>query len=58
MKPVEQIKLPIKNEMELFEEKFKESMLTKVPLLNRITYYIVRRKGKQMRPMFVFLVRC
>jgi octaprenyl-diphosphate synthase len=31
-------------------------MLTKVPLLNRITYYIVRRKGKQMRPMFVFLV--
>jgi octaprenyl-diphosphate synthase len=56
MKPVEQIKLPIKNEMELFEEKFKESMLTKIPLLNRITYYIVRRKGKQMRPMFVFLV--
>ncbi|MDG1040014.1 MAG: polyprenyl synthetase family protein [Polaribacter sp.] len=56
MKPVEQIKLPIKNEMELFEEKFKESMLTKVPLLNRITYYIVRRKGKQMRPMFIFLV--
>ena len=56
MKPVEQIKLPIKHEMELFEEKFKESMLTKVPLLNRITYYFVRRKGKQMRPMFVFLV--
>lgn len=56
MKPVEQIKLPIQNEMELFEEKFKGSMLTKVPLLNRITYYIVRRKGKQMRPMFVFLV--
>ena len=56
MKPVEQIKLPIQNEMELFEEKFKASMLTKVPLLNRITYYIVRRKGKQMRPMFVFLV--
>lgn len=56
MKPVEQIKFPIKNEMELFEEKFKASMLTKVPLINRITYYIVRRKGKQMRPMFVFLV--
>ncbi|MDX6746504.1 polyprenyl synthetase family protein [Polaribacter sp. PL03] len=56
MKPVELIKLPIKNEMELFEEKFKESMLSKVPLLNRITYYIIRRKGKQMRPMFVFLV--
>ncbi len=56
MKPVEEIKYPIKKEMDLFEQKFKDSMLSKVPLLNRITYYIVRRKGKQMRPMFVFLV--
>ena len=56
MNLVEQIKQPIIKEMELFEEKFKDSMLSKVPLLNRITYYIVRRKGKQMRPMFVFLV--
>ena len=56
MKIVEQIKLPIKEEMELFEEKFKESMVSNVPLLNRITHYIIRRKGKQMRPMFVFLV--
>jgi octaprenyl-diphosphate synthase len=56
MKAIEQIKYPINSEMELFEEKFKEAMLTKVPLLNRITYYIVKRKGKQMRPMFVFLV--
>ncbi|CAM1362766.1 Polyprenyl synthetase [Tenacibaculum litopenaei] len=56
MKPVEQIKLPIAKEMELFESKFKDAMLSKVPLLNRITFYIVRRKGKQMRPMFVFLV--
>ena len=56
MKAVEQIKLPILKEMELFETKFKDAMLSKVPLLNRITYYIVRRKGKQMRPMFVFLV--
>jgi len=56
MKPVEKIKLPIAKEMELFEFKFKDAMLSKVPLLNRITYYIVRRKGKQMRPMFVFLV--
>ncbi len=55
MKPVEQIKIPIAKEMELFETKFKDAMLSKVPLLNRITYYIVRRKGKQMRPMFVFL---
>lgn len=50
-----QIKQPILNEMELFEKKFHESMISKVALLNRITYYIVNRKGKQMRPMFVFL---
>ena len=56
MKPVEQIKQPILQEMELFESKFREAMITKVPLLNRITHYIVRRKGKQMRPMFVFLI--
>ena len=56
MKLVAQIKKPILKEMELFESKFLESMTTKVPLLNRITHYIVRRKGKQMRPMFVFLV--
>lgn len=41
--------------MDLFEKKFHESMSSKVALLNRITYYIVNRKGKQMRPMFVFL---
>jgi len=41
--------------MELFEQKFYESMSSRVALLNRITYYIVNRKGKQMRPMFVFL---
>jgi octaprenyl-diphosphate synthase len=50
-----QIKQPILTEMELFEKKFYESMSSKVALLNRITYYIVNRKGKQMRPMFVFL---
>ena len=55
MKPVEKIKAPIRNEMELFEKKFKDSMQTNVPLLNRIMDYIIRRKGKQMRPMFVFL---
>ena len=56
MKVVEQIKKPIYNEMNLFEEKFTESMSSKVALLNRITHFIVNRKGKQMRPMFVFLV--
>ena len=42
--------------MELFEKKFQLSMSSKVALLNRITYFIVNRKGKQMRPMFVFLI--
>jgi octaprenyl-diphosphate synthase len=49
------IREPIEQEMEHFERKFHESMASKVPLLNRITYYIVNRKGKQMRPMFVLL---
>ncbi len=55
MKPVEKIKAPIRKEMDLFESKFRKSMQTKVPLLNRVMDYIIRRKGKQMRPMFVFL---
>ncbi len=55
MKIVAQIKEPIEKEMELFEKKFYQSMSSQVALLNRITYYIVNRKGKQMRPMFVFL---
>ena len=56
MKIVSQIKLPIDYEMELFEKKFLLSMSSKVSLLNRITHYVVNRKGKQMRPMFVFLI--
>ena len=55
MKIVEQIKEPINAEMKLFEEKFRNSMNSQVALLNRITHYLVNRKGKQMRPMFVFL---
>src|SRR5436190_6768377 len=41
--------------MDEFEKKFRSSMKSSVPLLDRITHYIVKRKGKQMRPMFVFL---
>ncbi|MFO0355809.1 MAG: polyprenyl synthetase family protein [Sphingobacteriaceae bacterium] len=41
--------------MEIFEDKFKDSMKSSVPLLDKITNYIVKRKGKQIRPMFVFL---
>ena len=42
-------------EMDLFEQKFKDSLKSKVSLLDRIMHYIIKRKGKQMRPMFVFL---
>jgi len=56
MKIVEQLKQPISFEMDLFEQKFQLSMSSKVALLNRITHYLVNSKGKQMRPMFVFLV--
>ncbi len=55
MKIVEKIKAPIVEEMEIFEKKFRQSMKTQVVLLNRITAFIVSRKGKQMRPMFIFL---
>ncbi|MGO2294424.1 MAG: polyprenyl synthetase family protein [Psychroflexus halocasei] len=56
MKIVYQIKEPIAHEMELFEKKFSLFMSSRVALLNKITHFIVNRKGKQMRPMFVFLV--
>lgn len=52
---VEEIKSPIREEMKLFEEKFYQSMRSKVPLLDKITQFILTTKGKQMRPMFVFL---
>ncbi|MBL7892604.1 MAG: polyprenyl synthetase family protein [Bacteroidia bacterium] len=41
--------------MDEFEDKFRDSMRSSVPLLDKITNYIVKRKGKQIRPMFVFL---
>lgn len=41
--------------MDSFEDKFRQSMKSSVPLLDKITHYIVKRKGKQIRPMFVFL---
>lgn len=52
---VKQILEPINEEMSDFEGRFRESMKSKVPMLNKITHYIIRRKGKQMRPMFIFL---
>ncbi len=52
---LEDIKVPIAKEMQEFEPKFRASMKTRVLLLDKIMSYIVKRKGKQMRPMFVFL---
>lgn len=49
------IKAPISKELKEFEKHFKDSMKSNVALIDKITYYIVQRKGKQMRPMFVFL---
>ncbi len=55
MSAIEEIKSPIAIHMEQFETKFRDSMRSQVPLLDKITNYIVKRKGKQIRPMFVFL---
>lgn len=54
MPGINEIKQPIAKEIDAFEIKFKDSMKSDAPLLNRITHYIVKSKGKQMRPMFVF----
>ena len=55
MSNINEIKKPVSNEMSVFEDKFKSSLKTRVPLLDKIMHYIIKRKGKQMRPMFVFL---
>lgn len=52
---LDNIKAPVAREMEEFEQKFRASMKTRVLLLDKIMSYIVKRKGKQMRPLFVFL---
>ncbi|QNR22813.1 polyprenyl synthetase family protein [Croceimicrobium hydrocarbonivorans] len=55
MSSLKKIQAPIQEEMKAFEPKFRDYMASKVALLDRITYYIVKRKGKQLRPMLVFL---
>jgi octaprenyl-diphosphate synthase len=52
---LDDIKQPVEKELDIFEKKFREAMRSNAPLLDRITHYIVLRKGKQMRPMFVLL---
>ena len=55
MSSLKELQKPIKEELREFEQHFGASMNSSVPLLNRITHYIVKRKGKQVRPMLVFL---
>ena len=52
---LDRIKHPIAGDLKRFEPYFKKHMGTRVPLLNVITNYVFRRKGKQLRPMIVFL---
>jgi octaprenyl-diphosphate synthase len=55
MSQIDQIKAPIQKELDEFERYFRSTLNSTVPLLNLITNYVLRRKGKQLRPMFVFL---
>lgn len=55
MYSIQAIQAPIQEELAIFENKFRAAMQAKVALLDKIMYYIVQRKGKQVRPMFVFL---
>ena len=55
MSSIEKIVAPVKSEMRSFETYFKSALESKVPLLDKVTQYVVKRKGKQMRPLFVFL---
>lgn len=55
MMKVDQIIAPVSAEMDEFEIRFRDSMKSNVALLDKISHYIVKRKGKQMRPLFIFL---
>lgn len=54
-KQLQDIKAPIASELEAFEKHFRDSVRSRVALLDKIMHYIVHRKGKQMRPIFVLL---
>lgn len=55
MAQVDQIKAPIKDDLKRFEKVFRDAMRSHIPLLDKVTQYITKSKGKQMRPMFVLL---
>ena len=52
---MQRIQVPVEKELAEFQGHFKSAMRTDVALLDRIMRYIIKRKGKQMRPLFVFL---
>ena len=55
MSDLKKIIVPIKNEMDSFEKKFRESVSSDIAVVDKIMHYIIKRKGKQIRPIFVFL---
>jgi octaprenyl-diphosphate synthase len=55
MSILDEIRLPVSCEIKLFEGIFRSSMKSKYPLLDFVTNYVIRKKGKQIRPLFVFL---
>lgn len=55
IKTLNSIKAPIDSEIKEFRHRFKTVMKSEVPMLDKVTSFIVKRKGKQMRPMFIFL---
>ena len=55
MTSLEIIKSPIQEELKSFESYFKEAIKSDIPFLQLIIRYVLKKKGKQMRPMFVFL---
>lgn len=55
MAEIDQIKTPIREDLLRFEKVFRDAMRSRIPLLDKVTAYITRTKGKQMRPMFVLL---
>lgn len=52
---LDDIREPVRPEMKEFNKRFKNSISSNIPLVNLVTAYVLKRKGKQMRPLFVFL---
>lgn len=55
MSVISEIQAPVKPYLNEFEIRFKQALQTRIPLLSRITAYVIKSKGKQMRPLFIML---